>query len=254
MKSRQGNFEPLNAQVQGFLERLKARASAASPVDEDPHACPCSRTSGYLEFVDEHGHTRMKRCDCQKRTFAAGVPVPFRNARLDAMHVDGSNRVAHDQARKFLAGERDLYLFGGVGGGKTHTACATLNEYASRCGRGLFVRVPDALHRLEPTVLDEEQRREFERRLIEEPLLVLDDLGAERTAASDFVRRTVLWIYESRGDHGHRTIITSNLTLGQLSEQQGDDRLASRIAGRCDVVQVGGADRRVVRNLRAVQR
>jgi DNA replication protein DnaC len=40
------------------------------------------------------------------------------------------------------------------------------------------------------------------------------------------------------------TIITSNLTLEEVSEKVGD-RIASRIAGMCKVIELKGIDRRV---------
>jgi hypothetical protein len=42
-----------------------------------------------------------------------------------------------------------------------------------------------------------------------------------------------------------RTIITSNLSLDELRKQQADDRWASRISGRADVVRLTGADQRL---------
>ena len=52
-------------------------------------------------------------------------------------------------------------------------------------------------------------------------------------------------LYEYRMDHGKRTIWTSNLTLAELEEFFGDERLSSRIAGNGDVVSVGGVDMRL---------
>ena len=147
---------------------------------------------------------------------------------------------------------RDLFLFGPVGVGKTLLASAIGREFARATRqRVLFVRWPATLHELQPGRLSDEQRETLERRLRTVPLLLLDDLGAERDEASDFTRRTSLLVYEARGDAGLRTVITSNLSLDDLARQQADERLSSRIAGRADVVPVTGADQRL-RSLRAV--
>ena len=82
-------------------------------------------------------------------------------------------------------------------------------------------------------------------RLTAAKLLVLDDLGAERDAATDYTRRTLLMLYEARHDAGRRTIWTSNKTPSEVGAFMGDDRLASRIAGRCRVVELAGRDWRL---------
>ncbi len=74
---------------------------------------------------------------------------------------------------------------------------------------------------------------------------MLDDLGAERDAATDYTRRTLLMLYEARHDAGRRTVWTSNKTPGEVGAFMGDDRLASRIAGRCRVVELTGRDWRL---------
>ena len=73
-------------------------------------------------------------------------------------------------------------------------------------------------------------------------LLFLDDLGAEN--ATDFVRDTLYLIINRRYEGKLPVIITSNLDLGELSDSVGD-RIASRIAGMCDMVELEGGDRRL---------
>lgn len=81
-------------------------------------------------------------------------------------------------------------------------------------------------------------------------VLVLDDIGAERDQATDYTRRTLLMLYEARCDRNLRTVFTSNKSLQELSEMQDDDRLSSRIAGRCDVVKLTTLDQRVLRRVK----
>lgn len=60
------------------------------------------------------------------------------------------------------------------------------------------------------------------------PLLVLDDLGAEKV--SDYVKQTLYLLINKRYGDCRDTIITSNLSLEEIGQSYGD-RLASRIAG-----------------------
>ena len=76
------------------------------------------------------------------------------------------------------------------------------------------------------------------------PFLLLDDLGAEKV--SDFTLQTLYDLLDRRYGECLETLITSNLTLGQLAEHYGlhGDRLASRIAGMGTTLAIKGKDRR----------
>lgn len=209
--------------------------------------------------------TRLMRCDCWKaarQTHADGVPVEFHSATLDNYSELPGNQKAVQVMRAWLEDSRDLYLCGGVGAGKTRLACSLVNEAYRRTGKGWFVRVPMLLLKLQPQKTDEaaEESAGLLRRLSVEPIVVLDDVGAERESASDYTRRTLLTVYEERGDRGLRTIWTSNLRLSPkageeerfgraptLAEFLKDDRLPSRIAGRAQVVWIGTPDQRIRR-------
>ena len=206
----------------------------------------CATCDG-THWVPVPGQRFVKRCPVcyEPRRYADGVPAIERDTILTSVMSRSGNHVALEVADGFLADVKDLFLSGPVGTGKTKIAIALLNEFYAQHGTGLFVRVPKALHQLQPGNLSDEQRQAQLRRLSTEPLLVLDDVGSERDIATDFTRRTLLMLYEDRGDAGLRTIFTSNLSLDLLAKQQGDDRLASRIAGRATLVLVGGADFRL---------
>jgi DNA replication protein DnaC len=75
-------------------------------------------------------------------------------------------------------------------------------------------------------------------------LLVLDDLGAEKT--SEWSLQTLYTIIDRRYREERQTIITSNLSLDELASQV-DDRIASRLSELCRVVRLAGEDRRVKR-------
>ena len=209
----------------------------------------CERTPGWESVVVE-GVSRVRRCGCWTAAHAAppSVPREFRDARWSTWRKTGDNRHALEEARAFVrAGAEgpDLFLCGSVGTGKTRLACTVLNE-AWKAGErsAAFERVPMLLYRLQPHGTGADGTEEFNR-LAAARLLVLDDLGAERDAATDYTRRTLLMLYEARHDAGRRTVWTSNKTPGQIGAFMGDDRLSSRIAGRCRVVELEGRDWRL---------
>lgn len=229
--------------VSDYIAR-RLREAGRAAVD-DPFKCPDCEDTGWKKV----GACRVRRCDCVPRqVHAQDVPLEFQGATVANYETEAGNATAIERAKSFLTGQRDLYLCGGVGAGKTRLACSVLNEAWCASKIGWFVRVPMMLYRLQPgTGSTDEERATFEHRLLTAPLLCLDDVGAERETATDFTRRMLLMIYEERGDRGLRTIWTSNKTPGELSDMQDDDRLASRIAGRCDVVKLLTADQRLAR-------
>ena len=72
--------------------------------------------------------------------------------------------------------------------------------------------------------------------------LIIDDIGAEKL--TDFVRQTTYYLINEREMNELPLIITSNYGLEQLAEQI-DDRIASRIAGMCEIVKFKGEDKRI---------
>lgn len=240
--------------------KLASLKEAAKLVESLPAGMPANAGDGQAscEVCDGAGWyqpvagERYRRCDCiAPMVCADGVPYEFREATLENYREDPGNRSAIAKARHFLdVNGRDLYLSGGVGAGKTRLACSILNAHARKRNTAFFARVPMLLYQMQPG-RDREEVAALEQRLFSTSLLVLDDIGAEREQASDFTRRTLLMIYEERGDRGLRTIFTSNKTLSDLSEMQDDDRLASRIAGRADVILLSTADQRLLRRRKA---
>ncbi len=234
--------------------RAKADALAAAPPlppsnppdgHEDCHDC------GGTGWRQPEPNARYVRCECvvPPDRYADGTPYEFHGARLENYREQDGSKSALAKAKAFLSGTRDLYLCGGVGAGKTRLACSILNEHYLQRKTAFFARVPTILYLLQPG-RDAGEVLQLETRLFNTSLLVLDDVGAERDQATDYTRRTLLMIYEERGDRGHRTIWTSNKTPQELGAMQQDDRLASRIAGRADVLQLSTPDQRLLRRVK----
>ena len=68
-------------------------------------------------------------------------------------------------------------------------------------------------------------------------VLVIDDMG--KAANSDFALNILTDILDKRSlVERYGLVITSNLFIGDLARQSGDDRLSSRITGMCKVIEV----------------
>jgi DNA replication protein DnaC len=234
-------MEPITAQANGWIASMRSKLAELEKQTAKAHAEKmASLPPGTCEGCYGHG---CRTCN-PPEFHALGVPHEFKSATLSNFREDLGNRSALAKAQSFLTGTRDLYLCGGVGAGKSRLACSILNTHYRIGGR--FLRVPMVLHQLQPG-RDSESVEQLEYQLFTTPLLVLDDIGAERDQATDYTRRTLLMVYEERGDRGLRTIFTSNKTVQELGAMQDDDRLSSRIAGRADSVKLTTPDQRNAR-------
>lgn len=77
-------------------------------------------------------------------------------------------------------------------------------------------------------------------------LLALDDLGVEKP--TEWAVETITDLIDARVAAGLPTIVTSNYSLGELRDRyggMGGMRIASRLAGACERIEVTGADRRI---------
>ena len=177
--------------------------------------------------------------------------------------VNDTNREAYGRILAFDPAKDNLYLFGGCGVGKTTLANLLFEKWSERLDEpwgyrdrlsGEFIKVgvnkrskmvswPKLCREIRAHVKDAALESSTIETYSRETLLVIDDLGVGHDTEYS---SKILWeILDGR--RGGGLIITSNFNLGQLAERMGSDRVASRIAGLCDVVEVPGNDFRLMK-------
>jgi len=116
---------------------------------------------------------------------------------------------------------------GNTGSGKTHLACAIANELIDKGHTVKFIPVTELLDKIKAT-FDAQYESEdgFIKPLRDCDLLILDDLGAERTTSWTMAKLHNLIDY--RYSNYKPTIITTNLLSGELSSVL-DTRTVDRI-------------------------
>lgn len=149
-------------------------------------------------------------------------------------HLDCSfdNFRGNEQLVKDLKASRDsVFLSGKTGCGKTHLAVSILREASIQdVLSAYFITVPEMLMRIRASFspINEESEEEIVKKFSDYEVLVLDDLGSEKT--SEFSITTLFLILDRRDRYFKRTIITSNLSLKEIEESLGA-RISSRLAG-----------------------
>ena len=134
----------------------------------------------------------------------------------------------------FAYKKHNLYLWGKTGRGKTHLAYSLAFEgmrKALKVEVTSFMRLVD-FFRAADFIGKQSKFRQF----TECDILVIDDMGISKS--TDFALEIVSEIFNQRSmKEKNGIIVTSNLDLDDLCRKNQDDRIASRIAGMCKIVE-----------------
>ena len=223
--------------------------------------CPhCHDT--YWKPVTADGVERVVRCDCWRTDVVATllrdahIPPRFARATLDNFERETNDQLAAwRKATAFVDAfpvvDRGILFFGPNGVGKTHLAVGLLRACIQHKGaRAYFFETRELLRLIRDTYNRSVEETEMDvlGPALTAELLVLDDLGAERT--SEWVQETLGLVINTRYNAKRPTICTTNLadlednTDPRSFAFQFGERTRSRLREMCDWVEMPGLDRR----------
>jgi DNA replication protein DnaC len=225
---------------------------------------PCPICDGTRwRTIEEGGIRRVVRCECWREALVVALLAEARIPRR-YQHCELENFVTYPnekllavvaRARKFAESfpvlDKGLFFIGPPGIGKSHLAVAVLKRVIRERGaRGLFYDVRELLKIIRSTYDPVVRATETEilRPVMEVDLLVLDDLGAEKT--SEWVGETLNLIVNTRYNERRLTIFTSNYE--EKEDRTDPDSLLVRVGARmhsrlyemCEFLEYDGADYR----------
>lgn len=193
--------------------------------------CWSEETAAKAEIEGQNRHEEEQR---QKRMYYLNklsiMDEELEQATFDNFKTDTDRQRevlawARSMARYYYEGGRgNVIMTGEAGRGKSHLAYSIIKALSETQGSlAIIVNVVDLLDEIKS---DFNQKQFWLNKLVEVDYLVLDDLGAEKI--SDWSKEIIYSILNKRT----RTIITTNLTAGELVDSYGK-RIASRLLKGC---------------------
>jgi len=161
---------------------------------------------------------------------------------FDRFQESPGNSLALRCAQDFNPDSINLFLFGPCGVGKTHLIGSIFQKFTRLGKRTLWATTRDINRTLRNRLPEEEKARIGE--YVDAELLVVDDLGIG--VDTPFTIAALCEIVDRRWERNrHGLAITSNFSLDLLAAKIGEDRLVSRIAGQCQIVEIKDHDHRL---------
>lgn len=220
-----------------------------SPVYE----CAVCRDTGYADG---------KKCSCFRKAEINLIyeQSPIKNllktenfSSLSYAYYEGESlekftkavQICRNFVKSFYLDYRNLFFYGTVGTGKSFLSCCVAKELMDRGSLVIYFSAAQLFDALSKSTFDRDSSEAaagISDDICDCDLLIIDDLGTELTNA--FVSSRLFSCLNDRHLRKKSTIITTNLSLGELRDRY-SDRIFSRITSNYDVCKLTGHDIRM---------
>lgn len=183
------------------------------------------------EKYEKYRHMLALKARTERLLGKSGLGKRFAGRRFETFNVTADTKEAYDACVSFCdtfsEDSKGIRLVGNYGCGKTHLTASIIHRLAEQGIGGVFVVVPELLRAIRKGYSSPNEDADKLVQLTEEaPLLVLDDLGAEKP--SDWVREQLYVIINRRYENMLPTIVTTNCSTQELVDRVGQ-RTVSRL-------------------------
>lgn len=230
-------LEPVSKSII-LQQKLRIGEIATSHFEDWLAAYELKREARVAEDLAEHDAVIAL---AERRGYSS-LPEGEWGVTFDSMTVTDDNRRSIARVRSWERGmKKGAILYGPVGTGKSTLCKALINRWAAPDFRCVFVSVPEALNAMRAAI-DKKTNTTVEmehERLNLPALLVLDDLGADNTELTPWVKEQIFSIFDSRGRVGKPTWFTTNLNSERIKTIYGP-RIHDRMLEFCSWVDVMG--------------
>ena len=214
------------------------------------HHLHCPTCDCVIRRARARERQEWQRQDRDHRLVAANISPRLVECTFERFQPEEGNWQAFQQCAQYPkrwplqlkeAQGSGLLLWGKPGRGKSHLAVAVALALLDKEVEVRFITVPDLLSELRDGLRQNVAAGETMGHLATVPLLVLDDLGAEKDTT--WANETLYQLINRRYQNLLPLVATTNCDLNQLGQSLGE-RIVSRLLEICVPLEVKGPDRR----------
>ena len=205
--------------------------------------CQCLRQKLITMNIQSSGMGNL----IEKQSFDNFSLEVYKNNPENYARMERNLKIAKAFADKFSSRGGNLLLIGTTGTGKTHLSTAIAKAVISQGFDVLYDSTQNILNDFEKDKFRSgyNQTESASEKYLECDLLIIDDLGAE--FSTQFSVSALYNLINTRQNKGLSTIISTNLSAGELAAKY-EGRIYSRIIGAdYTVLRFEGEDRRIMR-------
>lgn len=154
-------------------------------------------------------------------------------------------QICQNFVKNFNKDYRNLFFYGTVGTGKSFLSCCVAKELIDQGNLVIYFSASQLFELLSKSTFERDSAEAasgISDDICDCDLLIIDDLGTELTNA--FVSSQLFSCLNNRHLRKKATIITTNLSLGELRDRY-SDRIFSRITSNYDICKLTGRDIRM---------
>lgn len=216
---------------------------------EDYYECPICKDEGFVESKPCECYIKLLRMEAYR---LSNLAERIRTENFDTFSLEiHSEKKAMEHilqkaklyAKKDVSVKKNLLLTGSTGTGKTFLSSCIAKEFLDSGHFVLYLTATKIFNMLDDAKFrrDTKETDESVQMLTDCDLLIIDDLGTEY--GFGYPQSQLFDILETRSVLGKRTVISTNMDLGELNQKY-SPRLVSRILGNYEVFVFQGKDLR----------